>query len=152
VVYLHRIKREEAFKMLTGFKSFQSIKKGTSLSVSNGLEIKAPYSGRIFMPLYQKQGEEGFFIIKPIKSFFLKLSTLLRHIKTDSFLAVLPGVSWINKNEGILQVNLKVAKFFAKSIFHLLGYRSKQITNTHLILRNRERVAKTSIYKNESWY
>ena len=104
------------------------------------------------MPLYQKKGAEGFFIIRPIKPFFLKLSALLRRIKTDTVLVLLPGISWVNKKEGILQVNIKVAKYFAKSIFHVLGYRSKHITKTHLRLNNRERVAKTSMYKNEPWY
>lgn len=152
VIYLYKLKDRDTFKMHDGFQSFQSLKKGTMLAINNKEEIMAPYSGRIFMPLYQKKGAEGFFIIKPIHTFFLKLSSSLRRIKTDSVLALLPGVSWVNKKQGILQVNLKIAKFFAKSFFHLLGYRNRQITETHLRLNNRERVAKTSIYKNESWY
>lgn len=152
VTYLYKIKVGESFKMHDGFKSFQSIKKGIAVATSNGNIIKAKQNGVMFMPLYQKQGAEGFFIIKPIPKFFLKLSNSLRRIKTDSLLALLPGISWVNKSEGILQVNLQVAKFFAKSFFHLLGYRNKQITATHLRLNNRERVAKTSIYKNELWY
>ena len=152
IVYLHTIKPEEKFKMLNGFKSFEHIKKGTKLAISNNKEITAPSSGSVFMPLYQKRGAEGFFIIKPIRPFFLKLSAFLRRIKIDGFLVILPGVSWIDKAEGILQVNLKVAKFFAKALFHLLGYRNRQITETHLTLNNRERVAKTAIYKKEPWY
>ncbi|WNH14037.1 succinylglutamate desuccinylase/aspartoacylase family protein [Thalassobellus suaedae] len=152
IIYLHKIQQHDTFIMLNGFKSFQSIKKGTKLAINNDIEITSPCSGRIFMPLYQKKGAEGFFIIKPIKPFLLKLSIILRHIKTDSFLAFLPGIHWLNKKEGILQVNLKIAKFFAKSFFHLLGYRNRQITNTHLRLNNRERVAKTRMYKKEPWY
>mgnify|MGYP000471731318 FL=1 len=91
-------------------------------------------------------------LFKIIKPFFLNLSATLRRIKTDNLLAFLPGIQWLDKREGILQVNLTVAKFFAKSFFHLLGYRNKQITSTHLRLNNRERVAKTSIYKKEPWY
>ncbi len=152
ITYLYKIKVNENFKMHNGFKSFQSIKKRTTVATSNGNIIKTKQNGVMFMPLYQKQGAEGFFIIKPIPKFFLKLSNALRRIKTDSFLALLPGISWVSKPNGILQVNLKVAKFFAKSFFHLLGYRNKQITETHLRLNNRERVAKTQIYKNEDWY
>lgn len=152
VVYLHSLKKDENFRMLNGFESFEPIKRGTPLAISNESEIISPYHGRVFMPLYQKKGAEGFFIIKPIKPFLLKLSSALRRIKTDSLLVLLPGISWIDKNAGILQVNLKVAKYFAKSIFHLLGYRNRQITSTHLRLNNRERVAKTSIYKKEPWY
>ncbi|GAA4942291.1 hypothetical protein GCM10023314_14260 [Algibacter agarivorans] len=152
VVYLHSIQKNETFKMLNGFESFESIKKGTKLAISNANEISSPYNGTIFMPLYQKRGAEGFFIIKPIKPFLLRLSMALRRIKTDSLLVLLPGISWVNKTEGVLQVNLTVAKFFAKAFFHLLGYRNRQITSTHLRLNNRERVAKTAIYKKEPWY
>jgi succinylglutamate desuccinylase len=138
--------------MLNGFKSFEKITKGTELAIHNNVEIMSPYNGRIFMPLYQKQGAEGFFIINPIKPLFLKLSALLRHTKVDGWLVLLPGISWLNKKEGVLKINLMVARFFAKSFFHLLGYRNRQITSTHLRLHNRERVAKTNIYKNEPWY
>jgi succinylglutamate desuccinylase len=152
VVYLHRLQKGENFKMLNGFKSFEPIKKGTKLAMSNNHEITSAYNARIFMPLYQKRGAEGFFIIKPIKPFLLKLSSALRRIKTDNLLAILPGISWVDKKAGILQVNLTIAKFFAKSIFHLLGYRNRQITTNYLRLNNRERVAKTAIYKKEPWY
>ena len=152
VVHLHQIQKHENFKMINGFRSFEPVKKGTKLALSNNKELTAPYNGSIFMPLYQKRGAEGFFIIKPIKPFFLKLSSSLRRIKTDNLIALLPGISWIDRDRGILQVNLTVAKFFAKSLFHLLGYRNRQITETHVRLNNRERVAKTAIYKNESWY
>lgn len=152
IVHLQNITNEDNFKMKEGFKSFQAITKGTPVAHFNNAEIHSDYNGHMFMPLYQNKGNEGFFIIKPIKPFFLKLSSLLRRIKTDSLLAYLPGVSWVNKQEGILQVNLKVAKFFAKPLFHLLGYRNREITRTHLRLNNRERVAKTKIYKREPWY
>jgi succinylglutamate desuccinylase len=152
VVYLHRIQKNEQFKMLNGFKSFEAINKGTPLAISNTKKIESPYNGNIFMPLYQQKGAEGFFIIKPITPFFLKLSALLRYIKMDSFLTILPGVSWANKNEGVLQVNLKIARFLAKPLFHLLGYRNRQITETHLRIDNRERVAKTKMYNKEPWY
>lgn len=152
IVHLQNITNEDNFKMKEGFKSFQPITKGTPVAHFNNIEIRSDYNGHMFMPLYQNKGNEGFFIIKPIKPFFLKLSSLLRRIKTDSLLAYLPGVSWVNKQEGILQVNLKVAKFFAKPLFHLLGYRNREITSTHLRLNNRERVAKTKIYKREPWY
>ena len=152
IVYLHQIVPGETFKMHDGFKSFQAIKKGTSIATSNTLQVKAKLTGILFMPLYQIRGAEGFFIIKPINPFLLQLSTVLRLIKTDGLLAALPGVSWLNQQEGILQVNLKVSKFFAKSIFHLLGYRNTHLTPTHLQLNNRERIAKTEIYKSEVWY
>ena len=42
VVYLHQIKKHEDFKMLNGFRSFEPVKKGTKLALSNNKELKAP--------------------------------------------------------------------------------------------------------------
>ena len=152
IIHLYRLQNGDTFKMLPNFESFQNIKKGTTLAVANGETIEAPHSARIFMPLYQKKGQEGFFIIRRIQPFFLKLSELLRKQKADGLLVILPGVSWHNRENGTLQVNLKVARFMAKQLFHLLGFRSKDINDAHLRLNNRERVAKIDMYKNMKWY
>ncbi|WGD35826.1 succinylglutamate desuccinylase/aspartoacylase family protein [Olleya sp. YS] len=152
VVCLHHIKKDEAFTMKPNFTSFQPIKKGTVLATSNNQSVISKHNARLFMPLYQAQGEEGFFIIKTIQPFFLKLSAVLRHLKIDGVLVLLPGVTWQDKSKEVLKVNLKIAKFLATSIFHLLGYRSKKISDNYLLLYNRERVSKTESYKNETWY
>ena len=67
-------------------------------------------------------------------------------------LVILPGVSWQDKESGTLMVNLKIARFLAKQIFHLLGFRSKKTDATHLKLNNRERVTKIEMYRNLPWY
>jgi succinylglutamate desuccinylase len=152
VIYLHRIKNSDVFEILPAFKSFEPIKKGTLIALHNGQEISSKYTGHIFMPLYQKSGNEGFFLIRKIPPFFLKLSIILRDIKADKIFTLMPGISWHNKEKGILKVNLKIAKYYAKSIFHLLGYRSKQADKTHLFVTNRERVSKTKSYSNETWF
>jgi succinylglutamate desuccinylase len=152
VVHLHKIKPNESFKMMNGFKSFQKVDKGTVLATSNGKEVIADRNAMLFMPLYQEIGDDGFFIIRKIKPFFLKLSAILRHFRADNLLALLPGISWDDKRKHVLKVNLKVTKFLAKPIFHLLGYRNRTMDKTHLKLYNRERVAKIDMYKNESWF
>lgn len=152
VIYKYHIKPEENFKMNPGFISFEPVKKGQILALSNNEIIKSEHNASLFMPLYQKTGEDGFFIIKKIQPFFLKLSAVLRSIKADNLLVLLPGISWQNKQEGILKANLRVTRFMAKSIFHLLGYRNKQISGKHVLLHNRERTAKTDLYSNQHWY
>ena len=152
VVYLYKIKTDESFKMKDGFKSFQNISRGAVIAKSNGEDIKSRYTAKIFMPLYQSKGREGFFVIKRINPFFLNLSTFLRRFKVDSLLVWLPGLAWENEEKTTLLVNLKVTQFFAKSLFHLLGYRNKQIDATHLKLNNRERASKIEMYRNEDWY
>jgi len=152
VVYLHKIKINESFLMEDGFKSFQDINTHTILAISNGKPVKSKYKAKIFMPLYQSKGQEGFFLIKHINPFFLKLSVFLRRFRVDNLLSWLPGVSWENEEKNALLVNLKVTRFFAKSLFHLLGFRNKQLDANHLKLNNRERASKTEMYKNEVWY
>ncbi|WP_324719051.1 succinylglutamate desuccinylase/aspartoacylase domain-containing protein [Salinimicrobium sp. HB62] len=64
IIYRHEIKKGDNFKMEPGFKNFQKIKKGQLLATSNGREIRSEWDAYIFMPLYQSQGNDGFFIIE----------------------------------------------------------------------------------------
>ncbi len=152
VVHLHKILKSENFKMLNGFKSFQNIKKGTTLAISNNKEIVSKHNATLFMPLYQDIGDDGFFIIRRIRPFFLSLSAVLRRFKADNILVLFPGITWEDKRKHVLQVNLKVARYMAKPIFHLLGFRNKRIDRTHVKLYNRERIAKRDMYKKEDWF
>lgn len=136
--YRYRIKQGEEFKMHPGYYNFQWIKKGQPLATSNGNLVKATRNGRVFMPLYQSQGDDGFFSVKKISGFFLKLSALLRKTHFHNVLPILPGIQWQTKNKETLVVNRNVAKLFAKEFFHLMGYRSKRLDKTHLIMKNRE--------------
>ncbi|NJW53286.1 succinylglutamate desuccinylase/aspartoacylase domain-containing protein [Salinimicrobium oceani] len=64
ITYRHEIKKGDRFKMEPGFKNFQKIKKGQLLATSNGSEITSDWDAYIFMPLYQSQGNDGFFVIE----------------------------------------------------------------------------------------
>lgn len=152
IVFLHTINKGERFQMMPNFNSFQNIQKGTLLAKSNDTNLIAERDSVIFMPLYQQIGTDGYFIIRKIKPLFLKLSNFLRRIKGDSLLILLPGITWYTKEKYALKVNLKTARFLAKPLFHLLGYRNRKIDKTHLIIYNRERVSKLKSYVNTHWY
>lgn len=152
VIDLHRIEDKELFEMLPGFRSFQEVKKGMPIASSNGTSLQSDYNANIFMPLYQKEGKEGFFIIKKIKPFYLKASLMMRRLKLDNLLSLLPGIAWEDRTKNTLIVDLKVVKYLAKPIFHLLGFRNRQINETHIRLHNRERASKLNMYKNEFWF
>lgn len=152
VIHKHHIEPADKFEMVPGYISFQKVKKAELLAYSNNEPVYSEYTAKLFMPLYQKSGNDGFFIIRPIPSIFLKLSAFLRRIKADTLLTWLPGITWENKKNGVLKADLKVTRFMAKSIFHLFGFRNKQIDQTHMLLYNRERVAKKNMYNNEPWY
>lgn len=152
VVYLHRLLNGKDFKMKPNFKSFQNVKKGEQLATEQNKIIESPYSAKIFMPLYQRKGDEGFFIIRKIHPFFLRLSEVIRKWKLDTLITMLPGITWMDKEQGVLRVNLRVTKYLAKQIFHLFGYRNKQKNTTYMLLFNRERTSKKDMYKNLKWY
>ncbi|WP_372366606.1 succinylglutamate desuccinylase/aspartoacylase family protein [Candidatus Uabimicrobium sp. HlEnr_7] len=64
VHYHHHIEEDDKFTMLPGYRTFQEIEKGETLANDINGSIKAPLSGRILFPLYQGQGNDGFFIVK----------------------------------------------------------------------------------------
>ena len=138
--------------MKPGFESFGKIEKNTLLASHNGKTILASQSGILFMPLYQKLGADGFFIVRLIPKSILKISAFVRKIKADRFLTLLPGVSWADASRERLMVNLKVARFFNKKFFHLMGYRNRVVDKTHILMNNREKIAKNEMYEDTSWY
>ena len=52
------------FKMLPGFQSFQAIEEGQILAMDLNGEVRSPVNGRLLLPSYQKNGEDGFFLIQ----------------------------------------------------------------------------------------
>ena len=61
----HPVSPEDRFRMNFGFKNFQSVRKGESLAKDVNGDIVAPFDAMLLMPLYQPQGEDGFFLIQP---------------------------------------------------------------------------------------
>ncbi len=151
IVHRHRIINGEQFYMKKGFVNFQNIKQGEPLAISDNKLLEADTRGKIFMPLYQSMGDDGYFIIKRIPWFFLKLSSLFRKIRMDDMLTWLPGISWENSTHKTLRVNLLVALFLAKDFLHLMGYRVKQNTGQYLSATKREDHQSNLRYKNELW-
>lgn len=67
IIYRHGLEKGDEFKMQPGFSNFQKIEKGELLAIQNGKEIRSEWDATIFMPLYQSQGNDGFFVIKEVK-------------------------------------------------------------------------------------
>jgi hypothetical protein len=138
--------------MLPGFTNFHHVEKDTVLAILDGEEIKAKKDSTLFMPLYQEQGKEGFFLIRRIPKWALRASIVARNLRIDGWLTVLPGISWSDQKKERLMVNTNIARFFTKSFFHVLGYRSISLGKSKMLMQNRERTAKNAHYKNEWWF
>lgn len=65
---VHPVKKDDRFKMEPGFQNFQPVRKGQLLANDKNGPIYAGYDCHILMPLYQHQGEDGFFLINVIES------------------------------------------------------------------------------------
>ncbi len=57
---------DEGFVMQPNFKNFQKVPANTLLATNKFGEIRNTEDARILMPLYQPQGEDGFFLIKDV--------------------------------------------------------------------------------------
>ncbi len=66
LIMIHSICPEDKFQMRPNYKNFQPVKKGEILAHDKKGEIRAEEDGLILMPLYQKQGDDGFFLVKKI--------------------------------------------------------------------------------------
>lgn len=61
----YRIRDDEAFRMEPGFQNLQLVRKGERLATSDGAPVLAPEDTYLLMPLYQPQGNFGFFLVQP---------------------------------------------------------------------------------------
>ncbi|MAN59180.1 MAG: succinylglutamate desuccinylase [Flavobacteriaceae bacterium] len=66
IAYRHGLEPNDDFSMEPGYENFQSIKKGELLAHHNGQPITSQWNAQIFMPLYQAQGNDGFFVVKEV--------------------------------------------------------------------------------------
>lgn len=120
ILYHKWVVDPEKFEMMSGFKNFDHIERDTPIAYENGRLIKAPVTGRIFMPLYQKRGNDGFLIIREVPEFWIELSAHFRNSFLHRLLKFLPGVSVANRQS--FEIDLRIARLLVKDIFHLLGY------------------------------
>lgn len=135
--YRHAITEENEFEMKKGFGNFQPIEKGQTLANDKLGEVKAKETGMILMPLYQKLGEDGFFLGREISPFWLWLSKVIRKAKIPQLVGWLPGVKKHETEAGIYYINTKIARFFPLQIFHLLGFRKRRQAGNSLVVSRR---------------
>ncbi|HEX4996692.1 MAG TPA: succinylglutamate desuccinylase/aspartoacylase family protein [Terriglobia bacterium] len=122
--YLHTIYPGEAFVMCPGFENLASVRKGETLARDQHGEIRSPETGFILMPLYQAQGTEGFFLVRRVRPFWLRVSAWLRALGAGNILPFLPGVR--RRGEDSLVVDSRIARWLVVEVFHLLGFRRQR--------------------------
>ncbi len=136
--YRQEIRDDDRFQMESNFVNFTKIERQTMIARINDIPVHSPFAGRLFMPLYQKLGSDGFFIARRILSVALWASEFLRQIPWTGFLTALPGVTRDVKIVKWIWVNRRTARFMTIPIFHLLGYRCREQTDEMLCFVRRE--------------
>lgn len=137
VRYRHGITAADNFAMEPGFENFQPVSKGQFLAKDRTGAIMARETGLILMPLYQPLGDDGFFLAREVKRFWLRLSFVLRVLKLGNHVQLLPGVRRDKVNANVLIINTRIARLVPLQIFHLLGYRKLRWSDEFLVVSRR---------------
>ena len=124
--YHHLLQAGDDFVMEPGFTNFQPVRRGQLLARDRHGQIRAQESGQILMPLYQGQGADGFFLVRTVRRFWLRLAVWLRYLRLERLLPLLPGVRRHPDQAATLIVEPRIARWFVMEIFHLLGFRKKR--------------------------
>ena len=66
IVLRYAITPEDEFRMEPGFSNIHPVRAGMLLARDRHGEIRAPEDGLVVMPLYQGQGDDGFFLGRPV--------------------------------------------------------------------------------------
>jgi len=135
--YRHAILPTDGFRMDPGFVNLQPIREGEVLGRDRRGEVRSPEGGRVLMPLYQEQGEDGFFVVREFRPVWLRVSEILRRVGLGRVIHWLPGIRRVAPGSDVLIVDRRIARWFALEILHLLGYRKKREDGDELLVRRR---------------
>ncbi|MDX2043036.1 MAG: succinylglutamate desuccinylase/aspartoacylase family protein [Acidobacteriota bacterium] len=137
----HGVHETDEFVMQPGFSNFTRVAKGQLLASDRQGSVVSPEDGLLFMPLYQSQGEDGFFLVREVNLFWLKVSAQLRKWNVDRLLPHLPGIHRLPDNSDALLINTQIAHWFVVEICHLLGFRKHSQQDDLLIVSRRRQSA-----------
>lgn len=138
ILHRHALRPHDGFRMLPGFENFTPVTAGEVVAEDKAGLVRIPVRGRMMLPLYQGKGDDGFFVARRVHKIWLKLSGMLRTMRLEALLPLLPGVSRDPLHAGRLVVNKRVARWYSLQIFHLLGYRKRRTQGDLLIVSRRK--------------
>jgi len=137
VVYRHAIADADRFRMRPGLGSFRAVRRGDVLADDRRGPVAAPVSGLLLMPLYQEQGNDGFFLGRPVRRSWLSVSRIVRTLRADRLLPSLPGIARDPDRPHRLLVDTRVARWFPRQAFHLAGFRQLPPRDGKLVFTRR---------------
>lgn len=137
LVYRHQIEEKSDFRMAEAFEGFEHVSAGDLLAYENGIAIRSPASGVIMLPRYQPVGDDGFFIARPIRRIWLRLSTVLRRTPADRLTALIPGAFRDPTRGEEWRIPSRPWGELVLRWMHLLGFRRWPDEGSDLVFRRR---------------
>jgi predicted deacylase len=122
VISRHAISADDAFRMEPGFKNLNPATSGQLIARDRRGEIRAPKDGLVILPLYQGLGNDGFFWGRAVSRARMRTADILRVLKVDRLLGLLPGVLRDPSHPSRFIVR-EVAQHYPRDMFHAFGYR-----------------------------
>ena len=119
----HVIQPDDEFVMHPGYDNFQPIDRAEHVADDRHGPVHAPEEGLMLLPLYQGQGDDGYFVGRPVNTFWLSMSARLRSDTIDRLFPALPGVQRDPRRPDCYLVDPRIARYRTTEIFHLFGYR-----------------------------
>ncbi len=127
----------DEFVMEPGFESFKPVLKGTKLAQDIHGPLLAHENGRVLLPLYQGQGEDGYFLCRDVRPIWLRIAAITRSCGLAGIVHWFPGVERCPVDDKTILVNPKIAFIYVVEIFHLLGFRKKRTRGDKLSFTRR---------------
>ncbi len=66
LTYIHKLDKYANYQTKPGYFNFKKVDKNEVIATQDGNNITSPSDGYILMPLYQKKGSDGFFIVQEL--------------------------------------------------------------------------------------
>lgn len=133
----HDVREGDGFRMEPGYRNFQKVQEGEVLARDRRGAVRASERSRILMPLYQEQGDDGYFLVREFSAFWLWAASALRRLKVDRIAHWLPGVTRDPADAHRVIVDKRVARWYALQLFHLLGFRKHEDAGERLVMYRR---------------
>jgi len=137
VRHRHAVSDGDGFRMEPGFGNFQLIENGRLLARAAGAPVHAPERGLLLLPLYQGQGNDGFFVSREVRPFWMAISAFLRRLRIGRLFTLLPGVRRHAGTGRALIVDTEIARWYPLEVFHLFGFRKVRHLGSDLIVSRR---------------
>jgi succinylglutamate desuccinylase len=137
IVLRHAITAEDRFRMEPGFVNFAPVRRHQLLATDRHGEIRSPVQGHVLLPLYQALGDDGFFLARKVRPFWLHVARWLRRLRLDAVVHLLPGIRRDQADPDTILVDPRIARWFVTEVFHLLGFRKERRRGDRLAFTRR---------------